>query len=212
MCSIREMASGHGERIVGDNSLCDGAEHSFWRQPTYLELFTKAEKSVLTVRRGVSWVKWRERETVAASREWRPERMPTTYERLPRSSSDENSHHRAYRVHHYFLDCQESRRSSYEVCAPRRRFWGERVFNPQLGTIRLILLGMTIKSWNAIRSFIVPREYHQYEFPLLPLKCCIRLTSPIGMSCEKKLLAGNPMNSETEWGLASYLSAYRNVI
>ena len=54
MCSIRVRASGRGERIVDVNSLCDGAEHSFWRQPTYFELFSKAEKSVLTVRLEVS--------------------------------------------------------------------------------------------------------------------------------------------------------------
>ena len=54
--SIRARASGHGERIVDDNSLCDGAEHAFWRQPTYFELFSKADKSVLTVPLEVSWI------------------------------------------------------------------------------------------------------------------------------------------------------------
>ena len=72
--------------------------------------------------------------------------------------------------------------NSYAVCAPRRRLRGEKVFNPQLGAIRLILLGMTMNSWKAIRSFIVPGEYHQYRLPLLPLMCCTRLTSPIWYS------------------------------
>ena len=68
-------------------------------------------------------------------------------------------------------------------------FGGEKVFNPQLGTMMLILLGMAIKSWKPIRSFIVPKEYHQYEFPLVPSMCCTRLKSLIGFFCEKSTVS-----------------------
>ena len=78
------MAGDHEEGIVDDKSLCDGAEYFFWRQTTFFDLFSKAKKPVSAIQLEISGIKSRGRGAAAASRKWRPEGAPTTYELLPR--------------------------------------------------------------------------------------------------------------------------------
>ena len=83
MRKISVRARNHEEGIIDYRVRYDGSDYFPWRQPTDLELFSKAETSVSTVQLEVSELKSCERGTAAASREWHPEGAPTTYELLP---------------------------------------------------------------------------------------------------------------------------------
>ena len=84
MCRMSMRARDHRKSIIDDLSRGDGAEHILEGQSTDFELFSKAEKSVSTVQVEASSIESRERGIAAASREWRSQGAPTTYELLHR--------------------------------------------------------------------------------------------------------------------------------